>query len=38
MTVDATPPAEAGRHDYTLQGCTPAEVDTTFAAYRARFL
>lgn len=36
--VDTRPPTEAGHHDYTLRGCTPADVDTTFAPYRTRFL
>lgn len=38
VTVDATPPTEAGHHTYTLQGVTPDEVTRTFAPYRSRFL
>ncbi len=37
-TLDATPPAEAGHHDYSLVGIEQDELDATFARYRERFL
>lgn len=38
IVVDATPPAEAGRHEYELVGVEPDELDAAFAGYRRRFL
>jgi hypothetical protein len=36
-TLDTTPPAETGRHDYALVGATETEVEAAFARYRAVF-
>lgn len=38
VILDATPPAEAGQHDYGLAGVDPGELETTFSRYRDRFL
>lgn len=36
--LDARPPAEAGRHDYSLHGVDPEELDAAFGRYRRTFL
>ena len=36
--LDARPPAEAGRHDYSLGGVDPEELDAAFGRYRRAFL
>ena len=38
IAIDATPPVEAGRHDYSLVGVERAEIDAVFGRYRGRYL